>query len=341
MILITDTHFDNQNINIVEGIFDQCFNLALKNDKIVAHLGDWFTSRTGQSLLTLMAVKRVLDKAQSLGLKIYSIAGNHDKMDLDSEDSYMNVFLDHPALVLFPACGIIQFGRTQIHMLPYFKEDGQYVERLENLRKKTNKNKINFLLTHITLNGAVNNDGTKQNNTLNQELFEGFNWVLSGHYHNRNSPWDRAKYIGSPRAANYGEDDKKGFTLLNQDGSMKFLKSNSPGFYQIYFDLEGDEKIFETEYLRALELAAAGNRVRAVVYGPREMVEACPRAIFTDYGVEFTSKEGKTLSRADLEQNLSTNYTSQEIKKYFVEYCRERQITGKLLLNGLKLIKNV
>lgn len=342
-VLITDTHYNNENVHLVDDSFKQCFNLAKRSrTKSVFHLGDWFTSRTGQTLPTLMAVLNILNEAQRNGIKIHTIPGNHDKSDLEDERSFMSVFQNHPAISLYSAGSFVPINANlRLHMLPYFPEEGSYGERLEHMKANLSKGK-NTLLTHITLDGALNNDGSKQSNYLTRDAFKGFDWVLSGHYHNRNSPWSRAQYIGSPRAANYGEDNDKGFTIINADGSMKFVRSTFQQFHQFFFDLTRiDDDAFAEDFERAVELAAMGHRVRAVVVGTKELVEAFDRKLFTDNGIEFVPKDSNiSKSIQDLEEGLTTSFTTAELMRAFVEYCKLNGIKGEMFGMGLKLMKS-
>ena len=345
-ILITDTHYNNENQHQVDDVFLQCFKLAkLTKTKTVCHLGDWFTSRTGQTLPTLMSVLGTLNKAQKMGITIHTIAGNHDKTDLEDERSYMRVFGHHPALKLYEVHGCVRLTNTDLWMLPYFPEEGSYAERLSAIKSLmgVDPKRKKFLLTHITLDGALNNDGSKQSNNLKREAFKEFDWTLCGHYHNRNSPWSRAQYIGSPRAANFGEDNEKGFTIINQDGSMKFVRAVFQQYHQFFFDLEKIESdVFEYDYNLALDAANEGYRVRAVVLGTKEMIESFDKRIFTEYGIEFVPKDSNiSKSIQDLEEGLKSSFTPDEMKRAFIEYCKINSIKGDMLKTGLNLIKEL
>lgn len=344
-ILITDTHFSNDNITQVDDVITQGINLASKTrTKILFHLGDWFTSRTGQTLTTLMGMIVVLNKAQKHGVKVITIPGNHDKTDLEDTRSYLEVFRSHPALDLFSEEGTFKLSNDiLIHLLPYFPEEGTYSERLAELTRLASPTKKNILLTHIALDGAQNNDGSAQKNSLTRDKFGAFQRVLSGHYHNRNSPWSKAQYIGSARASNYGEDNEKGFTVINADGNLKFIKSNFTQYHQFTFNLErinGEQ--FGCDYEEATTLASDGHNVRANVVGSDELLEAFDYKLFELYGIEVVRKNSNIAkSIHDLEEGLTVSFSVVEMRRAFVEYCKLNGIKGELLALGLKLFKNV
>jgi len=344
-LLITDTHFSNDNIAQVDDVMSQGINLASKTrTKTMFHLGDWFTSRTGQTLTTLMGMLVVLNKAQQKGVKIITIPGNHDKTDLEDTRSYLEVFRSHPALELFSQEGTVKLSNDiLIHLLPYFPEEGTYAERLEELTRLSNPKVKNILLTHIALDGAQNNDGSAQKNSLTRDKFSAFFRVLSGHYHNRSSPWGRAQYIGSARAANYGEDNEKGFTIINPDGGLKFVRSNFVQYHQFAFNLEKIEgEQFVVDYQEATTLAELGHNVRANVIGTDEMLEAFDYKLFELYGIEVVRKNlNIAKSIHDLEEGLTVSFSAVEMRRAFVEYCKLNGIKGELLALGLKLFKNI
>lgn len=344
-VLITDTHFNNDNIGQVDDVMAQGINLASKTrSKTLFHLGDWFTSRTGQTLTTLMGMLVVLGRAQQKGVKIVTIPGNHDKTDLEDTRSYLEVFRSHPALDLFSEQGTVKLTNDiLIHLLPYFPEEGSYADRLEELTRLVKPKMNNILLTHITLDGAQNNDGSAQKNSLTRDKFAAFHRVLSGHYHNRNSPWGRAQYIGSARAANFGEDNDKGFTIINPDSTLKFIRSNFIQYHQFTFNLDRiDSEQFGSDYQEATTLAEEGHNVRANVVGSDEMLEAFDYKLFELYGIEVVRKNSNIAkSLHDLEEGLSVSFSAAEMRRAFVEYCKLNGIKGELLTLGLKLFKNI
>lgn len=342
-LLITDTHFSNDNIIQVDDVMSQAINIASKTrTKTMFHLGDWFTSRTGQTLITLMGMLAVLNKAHQKGVKIVTIPGNHDKTDLEDTRSYLEVFRSHPALDLFSQQGTFKLSNDiLIHLLPYFPEEGTYGERLDELSRSVNPKSKNILLTHIAMDGAQNNDGSKQKNSLTRDKFSPYFRVLSGHYHNRSSPWGRAQYIGSARASNFGEDNDKGFTIINPDGGLKFIRSNFTQYHQYSFNLEKIEgEQFAVDYQEATELAESGHNVRANVIGTDEMLEAFDYKIFESYGIEVVRKNlniAKSIN--DLEEGLTVNLSPVEMRRAFVEYNKLNNIKGEMLTLGLKLFK--
>ena len=73
--IITDTHLSSKNIALIESIFDQAIAYLKKEDiQNLFHAGDWFTSRTGQSVEVLVATQRILHKLDDAGIDLHIIA---------------------------------------------------------------------------------------------------------------------------------------------------------------------------------------------------------------------------------------------------------------------------
>src|SRR3989304_1387332 len=122
-IFITDTHYTNNNVDEVNNVLVQCLQLALQlKVKKIFHGGDIFTLRTGQSLTVLLAFHNFLSLLSEYDIEMYAIGGNHDKTDLDSEDSYLDVFSNYPNFRVIRDGQIIKLGAFSLSLLPYFKE---------------------------------------------------------------------------------------------------------------------------------------------------------------------------------------------------------------------------
>jgi len=208
-ILITDTHYHKDNTEEVDDVLDQAIQLALEQGVYrIFHLGDVFTNRVGQGLRVLLAFRRWLRNCGEQGIDVWLIPGNHDKTDLESEESYLDVYDSYSNVTIVGKPTYQTFLDTMVGFLPYFKEDGSYPDRLDELVKFPidSRIKTRILLTHIAVDGVANNDGTEVTNELGAGRFSHFDNVFVGHYHNRSDVGENIHYIGSARPSNYGED---------------------------------------------------------------------------------------------------------------------------------------
>jgi len=208
--LIADVHIGRHNISECYAAFDNLHNiLAEQRINVLFLLGDLFDKRTsinGQSLDVLQCAKQFFIDCAKRGVALYYIAGNHDKTDLDSEDSYIDIVGDWSTQHLYNYLG------DNIKGLDYYRED-KYTSVLSEYDSD-----IDFLVTHIGINGVLNNDGSKHETVITPELFSDYKKVFVGHYHDAQFIEPNIYYIGSFIQHNFGEKYlDKGVTLLDTD----------------------------------------------------------------------------------------------------------------------------
>lgn len=233
-VWITDTHLSENTLEVNFKVFSQVWELCKKNGiSTIFHGGDIFTSRKGQPEVVVNAFKQLVDETYRQGLKIIAIAGNHDKTDYTSQSSFLDAFDGHPSLSVISPYGSLTFEELVIHFLPYYDEDLKYNDILSEL--EVDSEKINILLTHIAIDGIKNNGDIKVENDIKQDLFDKFDTVLAGHYHNKQivGSRDHIIYTGSAYQANFGEDIEKGATIIYDDGSIEFVGFDFPQYTTI------------------------------------------------------------------------------------------------------------
>lgn len=305
-VWVTDTHLSDStveiNFNIFLQIFDFCDGLGIKT---IFHGGDIFTSRKGQSEVVLNAFKTILDKAAEREMRIYAIAGNHDKTSYVSNSSYLEAFNGHPALTVLESGARMMFDSVNFFFLPYYDESLTYGEKLREFIEAVPAGEHNILLTHVGIDGVKNNGHVNVQNELKPDMFKQFNLVLVGHYHNRQMLGDNIVYTGSAYQANFGEDGDKGCTVLYDDGSFEFIELDFPKFITVDLlpgDLDADmismikgkqneskirvrisEEVGDNKKGAVAELEAVGVKVEAqkASFSPVEKIGAA-QVTFTD-----------------------------------------------------------
>ena len=163
--IITDTHLKQDNIDLVIDIFKQFIDLIKSRGlKTAIHAGDFFTSRSSQSLSCLLASQKIFDLFEEARITLYIIPGNHDKTSLIAEESYLNVVCNNLKYVnlIQKETTVIQSDGIILHFLPYFREGIEYLSRLSNLLEdesfKQPKGVFkHVLITHASINGVKNN----------------------------------------------------------------------------------------------------------------------------------------------------------------------------------------
>lgn len=339
-VVLTDTHKNKNNLDLVYSIFEQAVELAVDlGVKDIIHGGDFFTNRIGQNLQTLIYMKKILDLVKYNRLRLHAIPGNHDKTDQDSEESYLDIFSNHPAMILHRNYACEDIGGLNVSFLGYFEDS--YSERLSSLKKESklkSKSKKKVLITHIAFNGVRNNDGTEVENGFTSKSVRWWDKVLVGHYHDSSKIGDNIFYIGSAYQSNFGENSEdKGFTILYNDASLDFEPSIFPKYIKVEIDAD-DEDSIENE----LEIHKdSKHNVRFVFKGKITDLESVKNKIskFTDNGIDckFESEEIN-----DEILNVKDNFRqldNKEIRRQFLKYCKIQGIPKEKVSFGLNIIK--
>lgn len=225
VLLINDIHVSHSNIPEFHLNWSEALTVCQDrkiNEIIVG--GDLWQSRSSQTLDVLMAVKEAILQATQLDITITLANGNHCKVNQDSIEGYCHVFSEYPNVyVVDDWLSYNLSSKTIIHTVAYFPETGKFLDIYKQLVDHIDKTKTNILYIHAGVNGALSHPSEKD---LPSNMFGDFDKVLIGHYHNRcHITGSNVYYIGSSRQHNFGEDEEKGYNILNEDGSVEFVKN--------------------------------------------------------------------------------------------------------------------
>lgn len=318
-LLLTDTHLKKADrVEEVIGIFRHAVDVCVENDiAVILHLGDVFTDRLNGNLdNNLLPMLAVLNYLSSKRIRMIAIPGNHDKTDQTSTDSYLDVFAHHPSLdVIKTGSFAFETKDFQLFMLPYFLEkDGTYQAHLAELVKhiRTNtkyEDKLNILCTHVTVDGAKNNDGAEAKG-VPRKSFEVFDQVFIGHYHNRNRIAKKFLYMGSADQMNFGDDQEKGFLILYDDGAYGFVQSRGRKFFKVVYNLPKDSAKMAKEVSKYAKKAKKGNKVRFVIHATQEEMVAVDAKGLQEQGVEVKFED---LTKRG---NIDSARTKKAVKKF-------------------------
>lgn len=334
-LLLTDTHLSDNNIDLVTDIFKQAIKVCKeKNIDTIFHLGDWFTSRKAQSLAVLKATDNIISMFRSAVISCHIIAGNHDKVEADTEESYLDIFDGDYFHVYKQEYILTLTPDLHITLLPYFKESGSYIKRLPKPNQKLLKGK-HILLTHIGVNGVKNNDGSEVENDLLPGKFKEYDLVLSGHYHNYSKVGDNIYYIGSAYQANFGEDDEKGFVILNEDGELEYIRSKFPKYIKLKVNIDDQKAIKQIKK----EHANSKDNIRIVFTGDETQLASINKEQFNAIGIDV--KFDKEVIRQDLSAVLNTNinFNRSNIKDAFEQFCELNDYKDKKI--GIEYLKKI
>ena len=339
--VITDTHMKVDNIELVKSIFKQFIDMLIYHKlKKAVHMGDWFTSRASQTLECLLASDEILDMFEEAEITLYIFAGNHDKVSLVDETSYLSVICRRRHFVmLFEKETSVTLNGIKLHFLPYFKEGIEYLSRLSNLHNSIDENSKNLLFTHTSVNGVRNNDGSIVDGDVDQDFFELFDLVVTGHYHDFSEVGEKVIYLRSAYQANFGEDDNKGFSIINTDLSIKYIQSNFPIYKKLYVDIKDTDAVKEI-----LETYTdSKDNIRVVLRGDQEQIENMDVNKFTVSGIstQFDNVVDRGVLFEEVEDAEVMTFDKKTVIKNFMAYTKHQEYTKQQSQEGFKLLQSI
>lgn len=225
-LLLNDIHISKDNIPEFQANWNEALQICKDrgiSDMIIG--GDLWLSRSAQTLDVLMAVRQAIIKATSQELYLTIAEGNHCKVNQESPLGYSHIFSEYPNVDVVDSYTIMDIGENAtLYIMGYYPENGSFIERLQQLVElDLDKSKRSILYIHEGIRGGL---ATPSDNELPTKIFEPFDAVLVGHYHDRKLvAGTHIEYIGASRQHNFGEDEEKGYTVLFDDGSYEFVKN--------------------------------------------------------------------------------------------------------------------
>ena len=342
LLLLNDIHISKDNIPAFKANWQEAIDICRKMDvKEIAIGGDLFFSRAAQTLDVLLAVHDALLTAAEHGIHVTIAEGNHDKVNQENERGYCHVFDQHSNVLVCDEYVSLPLGddcRFVLHMMGYFPEDGSFCTRLDRLKEEAlDPKRLNFLYIHEGINGALAQPNDKE---LPAKIFEDFDKVFVGHYHNRTIiDKTRIEYIGSSRQHNFGEDEEKGYTVIYTDGSHEFIKNQANTRYRVIDVAAERAGLHLMDELREID-ADGRYKVKVRVHAPQAAMKSVDKAALLDAGatkVELITDDEEMLEVAA--SSLFEKFDSHRIRETYEEFCREKQIDDVAI--GLEYLSKI
>lgn len=342
LLLLNDIHISKDNIPAFKANWQEAIDICRKMDvKEIAIGGDLFFSRAAQTLDVLLAVHDALLTAAEHGIHVTIAEGNHDKVNQENERGYCHVFDQHSNVLVCDEYVSLPLGddcRFVLHMMGYFPEDGSFCTRLDRLKEEAlDPKRLNFLYIHEGINGALAQPNDKE---LPAKIFEEFDKVFVGHYHNRTIiDKTRIEYVGSSRQHNFGEDEEKGYTVIYTDGSHEFIKNQANTRYRVIDVAAKRAGLHLMDELREID-ADGRYKVKVRVHAPQAAMKSVDKAALLDAGatkVELIADDEEMLEVAA--SSLFEKFDSHRIRETYEEFCREKQIDDVAI--GLEYLSKI
>ena len=174
------------------------------------------------------------------------ILGNHDIYSIDRNDSIVESF--EPFGKIIKESEVESREGKLEYSLSYTKNEGDILEPEEDI--------TSFLFTHLAIADFTfdNNYHVNEKIAFRRELFSGYKFVFSGHFH-KHQVKNNIIFIGSPYQLNINEaNTAKGFVVLDTDREeWKFIEyKGAPEFLKISInDIKNLENInFKNKFVR-------------------------------------------------------------------------------------------
>lgn len=334
-IISTDKHLKDSNAIELLGLAEQEISLAKElGVKTIIWLGDIFDSRIGQRQELLTCLSEMIGMYHEAGLNILCIPGNHDKTDYTLDDSFLSSYKYHPGFTLFEEPKVIEFEGVEMHFVPFYEQD-VWVQKFKWLPKPESKNSI--LFSHTAISGSINNDGRAVESKIGAKMFGGYGKVFLGHYHNAQQPAKNVFHLPSTRQNNFGEDEDKGFTVLNDDLSFRLVRSEFTPYRTI--KLNTLTLTSEDVVNAAKGINTDDQHLRVTLVGDQQSVKAVNKKLFTDRGAVVEVKYLDVEVDEEVEETrVVKELTGTDISEKFREFCDEK---GYNYTEGYELLKDI
>lgn len=281
--------------------------------------GDMWQSRASQPLSVLRAVREIIEEICDINkIDLLIVPGNHDKVDCEDYYSYNHLFKGIEGLTVVDDKMVIKNDNFHLYLLPYFPEKGSSSKRIEELSEQLDSNMVNILYCHQGIRGGL---GKPSDDELPSTLFKSFRSVLVGHYHNRKIVKPNIEYIGSSRQHNYGEDEDKGYTILFDNGTTKFVRNEvNTRYYTIegaYDDFINGKIEFDPKYFNDERY-----RIRARVRTDQNTAEV-DKDWFYERGVDKVEIINPNIefNEKTTETSLESKYDKNSLKNAYRDFC--------------------
>lgn len=339
MLLMNDIHVSKDNIPDFKTNWHEalavCERLGIRD---IALGGDLFQSRVSQTLDVLLAVHDMLLQTAQASVRITLAEGNHDLVDQEALRGYCHIYDQHPAVTVVD--DILSLDNPEwdfvLHMMSYFPENGSFIDRLNALIKGSMvAGKLNCLYIHEGINGALTNPAE---NELPAHIFEAFDKVFVGHYHNRAKiAGTQIEYIGSSRQFNFGEDTVKGYTVLYTDGSHEFIQNEANIRYEVIEVEAGKVDIHLLDRIGEMR-EDERCRIKVKVFG--KQTDTVDRKQLLEAGaskVELLTEDASVIDSP--EEGVLEKFDAGRIRRSYEEFCTKRSIEDVAM--GLSYLKKI
>jgi len=336
-LVSNDWHLDSNNCDQIIDLFHQMCKAALDAGvECIILAGDIFDSRSSQRLNTLLAFKEIVRIANENGIILRVVPGNHDKTRYDSYNSWLDVF---DGFYLYRDVETINFnikGKvTKVTLIPFF-EDEMLIDKI-NMAEGSD-----MLISHFELNGSTFHGVEAKGRAIEASMLKKWKKTYLGHYHDHNEVTKDVVHLPSLYQRNFGENNKKGFTMIYDDLSYEHIQSNFKPFETIKMDIDA---ITPEETKDILKRAKNNLNLRLEITGATSKIKAFKKDKFVQAGIDIKTKHEELIIHENYfdhrPNEVKEMMSNENVEKIFDVFCKEEELDlerGKVYLG--KILSN-
>jgi hypothetical protein len=239
---INDTHFGLKNDS---PIFREYFNrffvdiffpyIDKHGIKEIVHLGDLMDRRKYVNFETLKYIREnFIAPLAERGVVLHVMLGNHDVYykNTNTVNSVRELFGNASNVRLYETFQDATVGDFQFAMIPWICADNQ--NEFDKFIKQT---KSTVALGHLELQGFEVLRGIRSEEGLSKNVFEKFESVYSGHFHQKNDD-GHIYYLGTQYDMTFADiDERKGFHVFDTNSrNVEFIDNPYKMFHRLVYD---------------------------------------------------------------------------------------------------------
>ena len=240
--ILGDTHFGARGDSLdfhkyFKRFYNEVFFHYLKvNDiKSIFQMGDLFDRRKFINFNTLHLCREYFfDRCQILGIKVYTLLGNHDiafknTLEINSTGLLLN---EYENIEYYDSFETVEFDGVKIDVVPWICDDNEQ-EIFSAMKQST----AQICFGHFEIAGFEMDKGNVCDHGLDKKILSKYDIVLSGHFHHKSTN-DNITYVGTPYEMTWSDhNDQKGFHIFDTNTrEMTFVKNPFTMFNKLIYD---------------------------------------------------------------------------------------------------------
>ena len=240
--ILGDTHFGARGDSLdfhkyFKRFYNEVFFHYLKvNDiKSIFQMGDLFDRRKFINFNTLHLCREYFfDRCQILGIKVYTLLGNHDiafknTLEINSTGLLLN---EYENIEYYDSFETVEFDGVKIDVVPWICDDNKQ-EIFNQMKQST----AQICFGHFEIAGFEMDKGNVCDHGLDKKILSKYDIVLSGHFHHKSTN-DNITYVGTPYEMTWSDhNDQKGFHIFDTNTrEMTFVKNPFTMFNKLIYD---------------------------------------------------------------------------------------------------------